>query len=127
AGLKQQQVHIVYNEPVPQEVTQETTHYFYSQIAAFLRIAYPHVTDAFFPQNNHIYLAADLKKEHSRQLAVIAIPSDHLPRFFSIQKNDIQYVIFIDDIIKAQLPLLWPEAVIDAAYSFKVTRDAEID
>ncbi len=36
-------------------------------------------------------------------------------------------MIFIDDIIKIQLPSLWPGIVVDTAYSFKVTRDAEID
>ncbi|MGN7787598.1 polyphosphate kinase 1 [Niabella sp. 22666] len=125
--LKKKGVYIVYNEPIPVIVLKEVTDYFFSQIAAFLRIAYPRAAGDFFPENNHIYLAAELKKEDSSQLAVIAIPSDHLPRFFSLKKAGIQYVIFIDDIIRAQLPTLWPGIAVDAAYSFKVTRDAEID
>jgi polyphosphate kinase len=125
--LKKNGVYIVYNEPIPVIVLKEVTDYFFSQIAAFLRIAYPRAAGDFFPENNHIYLAAELKKEDSSQLAVIAIPSDHLPRFFSLKKAGIQYVIFIDDIIRAQLPTLWPGIAVDAAYSFKVTRDAEID
>ncbi len=125
--LKKKGVYIVYNEPIPAIVLKEVTDYFFAQIAAFLRIAYPRAAGDFFPENNHIYLAAELKTEDSRQLAVIAIPSDHVPRFFSLKKGGVQYVIFIDDIIRNQLPTLWPGIAVDAAYSFKVTRDAEID
>lgn len=125
--LKKKGVHIIYNEPIPPLILKEVTDYFFAQIAAFLRIAYPQSAGDFFPENNHIYLAADLKKGNTGQLAVIAIPSDHLPRFFSVKKEGTQYVVFIDDIIKMQLPSLWPGITVDSAYSFKVTRDAEID
>lgn len=126
-ALKKKGVYIVYNEPIPGIVLKEVTNYFFAQIAAFLRIAYPRSAGDFFPENNHIYLAAELKKDNAGQLAVITIPSDYLPRFFSLKKEGGQYVVFIDDIIKAQLPSLWPGISVDAAYSFKVTRDAEID
>ena len=125
--LKRKGVYVIYNEPIPAIVSKEVTDYFFAQIAGFLRVAYPQSAVDFFPENNHIYLAAELKKENNGQLAVIAIPSVHLPRFFSLTKAGVQYVIFIDDIIKAQLPSLWPGITVDAAYSFKVTRDAEID
>lgn len=125
--LKQHNIYTVYNEAIPTVVAQETAEYFFAQVATFLRISYPQSSKAFFPENNHIYLAADLKTENTRQLAVVAIPSHQLPRFFSLTKNGIQYVIFIDDIIKAQLPALWPGVTVESVYSFKVTRDAEID
>lgn len=126
-GLKRKGVCVVYNQPIPDIVLREVTQYFFAQIAAFLRIAYPQSAGDFFPENNHIYLAALLKMAGEQQLAVITIPSDHLPRFFSLEKGGVQYVVFIDDIIKTQLPALWPGITIDGAYSFKVTRDAEID
>ncbi|MCH5717936.1 polyphosphate kinase 1 [Niabella hibiscisoli] len=125
--LKKKNVNIVYNEPIPAIVCKEVTDYFFAQIAAFLRVAYPQSAGDFFPENNHVYLAAELKTGNSSQLAVITIPSDHIPRFFSVTKEGIQYVIFIDDIIKMQLLSLWPGITVNAAYSFKVTRDAEID
>ncbi len=125
--LKKKKVYIVYNEPIPAIVFKEVTDYFFAQIAAFLRVAYPQSAGEFFPENNHIYLAAELKTDRGSQLAVVTIPSDHLPRFFSVKKEETQYVIFIDDIIKMQLPSLWPGITVNAAYSFKVTRDAEID
>lgn len=126
-ALKKKQIYIVYNEAIPAVVLKEVTDYFFAQIAAFLRVAYPQLAGDFFPENNHIYLAAELKMENNRQLAVVAIPSDHLPRFFSVKKEGVQYVIFIDDIIKTQLPSLWPGITVETAYSFKVTRDAEVD
>ncbi|MCH5597532.1 polyphosphate kinase 1 [Niabella ginsengisoli] len=126
-GLKERNVHIVYNEPIPKEVARQTDDYFFAQIAAFLRIYYPKSEDDFFPENNHIYLAVHLQKNNAKQLAVITIPSDFLPRFLSVNENGVQYAIPIEDIIKLKLAFLWPDIIAQKAYSFKVTRDAELD
>src|SRR5690606_36051469 len=41
--------------------------------------------------------------------------------------NEQRYVIFIDDIIKENLHHIFPHKSVIDAYSFKVTRDAELD
>src|SRR5690606_28360311 len=59
-------------------------------------------------------------------LAILNIPSNQMGRFFSTTVDDKQYVIFIDDIIKDNLQAIFPNQSA-TAYSFKVTRDAELD
>jgi polyphosphate kinase 1 len=125
-ALKDHNIYVVYNEPIPYQIQEAVNHYFFAHIAGYLRIYYPQSPQDFFPQNNRIYLAAALETSSGERLAVVDIPSDRISRFFSVQADDIQYVVFIDDIIKSKLSILWPDIKVENAYSFKVTRDAEL-
>lgn len=76
-----------------------------------------------------IYLAVKIveKKEKTR-FALIQIPSDY-SRFFQLKgENRIDYIL-IDDIIRLQLKEIFSifEPVEISAYTFKFTRDAELD
>jgi polyphosphate kinase len=88
---------------------------------------FPHLRD------KAIYLAAfvhhnDDKKKDS-QYALIEIPSS-LPRFILLpDEDDKQFIIILDDVIRFNLmevfEVFHPKAV--DAYTFKITRDAELD
>lgn len=85
-----------------------------------------------FPRlkDSSIYLAVRMVSENNRKVkfAMIQIPSE-FPRFYRLKDENSQYVILIDDIIRLQLKnifSIFPYETIEA-YTFKFTRDAELD
>ncbi len=62
-----------------------------------------------------------------KKIVVLNIPSNNLPRFYKIVKNDRTFIIFLDDIIRTNLSSLFPGEEVIGCYSFKITRTAEID
>lgn len=91
-----------------------------------------------FLEDNVIYLAIRLFKKrqldkmhnHSKvKHAVIKIPTHHLPRFIEMPRLDDThyYIIFLDDIIRYNLHKIFPGYFVDAAYSMKISRDAELN
>lgn len=120
---------LVFNRPIPEAVQAAATDYFFTQVLAFLQPLY--LTDqrsTLFPENNKIYLAAIGSSRNNRQEVIIVnVPSDTLPRFYSIRHEQTQYILFLEDIIRYNLQLVMPQVTIDACYSFKVTRDAALD
>jgi polyphosphate kinase len=85
-----------------------------------------------FPRlkDSGIYLAIRMVSKNKRKVkfAMIQIPSE-FPRFYRIKEKNAEYVILIDDIIRLNLKnifSIFPFENIDA-YTFKFTRDAELD
>jgi polyphosphate kinase len=92
-----------------------------------------------FLQNNVIYLAVKLFKKHGRKEeenepanrrarhAIIKIPSHRFPRFIELpEKDGKHFIMFLDDIIKLRMKILFPGYKIDSSYSFKLSRDADL-
>jgi len=129
-ALKEIGINLYYNEPIRQEHRQEVSEIFLSQVLSFIQ---PLVLDGkrkFTPENNQLYLTVSLKKPGEELIghAVVNIPSDKLPRFFTLSTiDDVQYVIFIDDIIRENIQLIFPGFEILSNYSFKINRDAELN
>ncbi len=80
-----------------------------------------------------IYLACKLSKKDGsipQKYALVSVPSRHLSRFLILpSKNDEQYIILLDDVIRYCLPNIFSFFGYDefSAHTIKVTRDAEID
>jgi len=77
-----------------------------------------------------IYLAVILKSAKKDEYALIKIPSNELPRFFVLPKEEGKnYIILLDDIIRYCLSEIFNIFNYDSyeAYTLKVTRDAELD
>lgn len=126
--LKKNHVHLLYNETIPAQVLEKTNDYLYSQIMAFLQPA--DVSDSrnsFFPENNKLYFLVQTEEEGLEKNWILNIPSDQLSRFYSVTIEATQYVAFLDDIIRANLGKIFKGANIKGCFSFKITRDAEID
>ncbi|RZJ80556.1 MAG: polyphosphate kinase 1, partial [Chryseobacterium sp.] len=118
----------IYDQPIPDFLLQHTTDYFFTTILSFLEVVKMEEKEAkFFPGNNVLYLYVGTKNEQGEETYLVNIPGTAIGRFFSIAVHDAQYVCFIDDIIKANLPFLFPGKEITEVFSFKVTRDAELD
>lgn len=126
--LLEQQVDFVYGREIPKALDAEVSRYFLSQILAFLQpVILSTAKSSFFPNNNELYFLINLSWAGVAQTVILNIPSSHLPRFYKIQQDSITYILLLDDIIKANLSLLFKGAEIKGCFSFKITRTAEID
>ncbi len=84
-----------------------------------------------FLNNAQLYLSVLLEdkenpnKEH--KIAIVKIPSDHLPRFTILPSTgDKKHVLILDDIVRHSLFWMFPGYNIIDSYSIKMTRDAEL-
>lgn len=125
--LRRNKIHFLYNEPLPEALLAETRAYFLTQISAFLQPVYLAQDNTFFPENNQIYLAVSIIRDGVKELAVVNIPSSELGRFRSIYADGLQYVITLDDILKTYIHLVFRDITVTGCYSFKITRDAELE
>jgi polyphosphate kinase len=59
--------------------------------------------------------------------ALMKIPFSKVPRFIELpEREGMSYIMFIDDIIRANLPSIFPGYAIDSCYGIKISRDADI-
>jgi len=127
--LREKNIHLIYREPVPEELKEAVTEYFYTQVLCFLQpLLLKDYTQKFFPENNKLYLLVILKDEDSNEhIAILNIPSDSLSRFFSLTHNHTQHILFLDDVLKLNLGYVFKGYTIEGSFSFKITRDAELE
>ena len=129
--LKENGVMFYYDSAIREEHIPEIREIFLSHVLSFIQPIYLDGEDAetFMPENNHLYFVITLnepKREILKQ-AIINIPSEKLKRFFVLTPLDgLEYVIFIDDIIRQNLVYLFPNMEISGVYSIKFNRDAEL-
>ncbi len=87
-----------------------------------------------FLKNQKIYLIVELWEKETHDLlqagptfALLNIPSPPLDRFISVPaEHGHQAVIFLDDVIRLHLGLLFPEMEVGFAYAVKLSRDADL-
>ncbi|MDE6216797.1 RNA degradosome polyphosphate kinase [Bacteroides sp.] len=93
-----------------------------------------------FLRDNRLYLAVRLFPKvdegkvvnpSSRQLSpeyfVMKLPYSKVPRFIQLPKvGKNYYLMFIEDIIKANLDIIFPGYEVDSSYCIKISRDADI-
>ncbi len=83
-----------------------------------------------FLVNNGLYLAVILgTRGKYPRYALVRIPSHRFPRFMVLPASDApkREIITLDEIVRYALPFLFPGYKVLDSYSFKITRDAEID
>lgn len=122
--LREENILLIYNQQIPIEIRTAVANYFFTTIASYLQIIKVDVEFSFFPINNRLYFA--LVDRQMTDLFIVNIPSDAIGRFFSYHSAGKQYIVLIDDIIKLFLPGVIKNKDLDF-YSFKVTRDAELN
>ncbi|SFA40714.1 polyphosphate kinase [Pedobacter suwonensis] len=125
--LKENQINLIYGEPFPADIQKSTTRYFLSQVMAFLQPVYVNASSDFFPSNNELYFLITLKKKEDAEVVILNVPSNQLPRFYKVESGDQTFVVFLDDIVRFHLDRVFPQADVTGCYSFKITRDAELD
>lgn len=82
-------------------------------------------------RDNHIYLAAKLGREgQNPSYALIELPTHLVGRYVELPSEDgKRFVIHIDDVVRLCLPMMFPGMGFTDfdAYSFKFTKDAELE
>lgn len=123
--LRENNIHLIYNEGIPPTILQQTKEFFFNVLASYLEIVFPNEA-SFFPKNNQLYLAVRFEDTANSPLAIINIPSDVISRFFTVLQHNTQYIVFLEDILKENLSHIFADEPV-GSYTFKVTRDAELD
>ncbi|MEO6894902.1 MAG: polyphosphate kinase 1 [Ginsengibacter sp.] len=129
--LKKEGIIFYYGMPIRSEHLEEIREIFLSDILSFIQPIYLDSKSKknFLPENNHLYFVISLKDNLKEILnyAIVNIPSEKVKRFFILTPiENIQYVIFQDDIIRKNLAYLFPNQEIAGVYSIKINRDAEL-
>ena len=130
-GLKAQKIHLLYNEPIPGFLQKKCTDYFYNHVAGFLQPVF--LNEEVSPrliENNKLQILVLLSGiNNAEQLAIVNIPADLVSRFYFYDDpaTSTRFIIFLDDIIKANLHKIFTGYSVKACYSFKITRDAALD
>ncbi len=127
-GLIANGVNLLINRQFPKALRKEIEDYFFQEVAGFIQIIELTEDVKFFPENNKLYLATVIQTADGvKRFYILNIPSDQLPRFYSLNYNGKPHIIFLDDVIKSNLNKIFPGLVCLSCNSFKVTRDAELD
>lgn len=87
-----------------------------------------------FLRDNRLYLAVRLHSKGTlpgdpdhTQYFVMKLPYSKVPRFIELPKQDKNYyLMFIEDIIKANIDTIFPGYDVDNSYCIKISRDADI-
>lgn len=85
-----------------------------------------------FLRDNRLYLAVRLlpvrdSSSPSPEYFVMKLPYSKVPRFIQLPKvGKDYYLMFIEDIIKANLDVIFPGYEVDSSYCIKISRDADI-
>jgi polyphosphate kinase len=82
-----------------------------------------------FIRDRRLYLIVNMRNKvtGAPYYVLIKIPYRKAPRFVSLPSyNGMFYYMFIDDIIRANLPAIFPGYDVDGCYSIKISRDADI-
>ena len=125
--LKENNIHLLYGDVFPDEIKQQINRYFLSQVLAFMQPVYVEENTDFFPSNNELYFLITLKEGKIEKTVILNIPSNELPRFYKIEHEDKVFIVFLDDIVRFNLDSVFKNEEITGCFSFKITRDAEID
>ncbi|MDR0962906.1 MAG: polyphosphate kinase 1, partial [Mediterranea sp.] len=83
-----------------------------------------------FLRDNRLYLAVKLREKTDPcavHYFVMKQPYSKVPRFIELPQQDgFYYLMYIDDIIKANLDVVFPGYDIESSYCIKISRDADI-
>ena len=130
-ALKEKKVILLYNEAIPNFLLKDCADYFLNHITGILQPIFLNTKNpALLIENNKLQILVVLEGEMNEEhLAIVNIPTDFLPRFYFVDDTNtgIRFIVFIDDIIKANLAKVFTGYNIKACYSFKITRDSALD
>jgi polyphosphate kinase len=126
--LKEAGIHFFNEEPIPDELKNQVSEIFFNEVAGLLRPVYFENVTSFFAENNELYVLVILKEPNGiEKLAIVNIPTKTLPRLYLLHEGGKRFVVFIDDIIKSNIDILFPGKKVKSTFNIKITRDAELN
>ncbi len=131
-SLKEKGIFFYYSKPLLPQHIAEAKQIFLSRVLSFIQPVFLSAESAydFLPENNHLYFIVTLSNPHNNMVSHVSIniPSHKLSRFFVLTPIDgMNYVVFIDDVIRGNINIIFPGQNIESIYSIKFNRDAEIN
>ncbi len=122
------------NEQLSSEHTEFLKYFFSKEVLPEIQPVLLSSSGAVIPflKDNVIYLALKIHKknrppEYKSNYAVIQVPSEVLNRFVSLPKLNGKFLyMFLEDVIRRHLYMIFPGYNIKAAYSIKLSRNADL-
>lgn len=129
--LKKQNIEFVGEENLSDADRHFVREWFRQTLAGFVNPQWLKAAKDLYNYNDEsIYLAIDLERNGESDYAILDLPAQQVGRFLQLPSDDDAVrLIYIDDVVRICLPLLFPGLDYDrySAYSFKFTRDAEME
>ena len=136
--LNRQDIYL-YQDSNPEPFHEEFVHNFFNEeVFPFLSPVMIQAGDIrTFIRDRRLYLVIRMIKKSKRMAepdyvpeyyyALMKIPYAKVPRFIELPSHEGKhYIMFIDDIIRANLSSIFPGYVVESCYSIKISRDADI-
>ena len=136
--LNRQDIYL-YQDSRPEPFHEEFVHNFFNEeVFPFLSPVMIQAGDIrTFIRDRRLYLVIRMVKKSKRMAepdyvpdyyyALMKIPYAKVPRFIELPTHEGKhYIMFIDDIIRANLSSIFPGYLVESCYSIKISRDADI-
>lgn len=130
---------ILYQDSIPLPFHEDFVRdYFNEEVFPFLSPVMIQAGDIrTFIRDRRLYLVVRMIKKSKKDLipsetpdyhyAIMKIPHAKVPRFIELPRHEEKYyIMFSDDMIRANLATVFPGYTIDSCYSIKISRDADI-
>ncbi len=130
--MKEHGVYLIADKDSPPEYDEFVHQYFKDIVLPHVKIySMGRSGGEIFLQNKQLYLAVQIRQQgvHSTkpEYAIAEIPAPALPRFVELPPAEKRrYIMFLDDIVRKNLPFLFPGFDVLSSYAIKLTRDAEL-
>lgn len=129
-ALNKEGIKLYYHDKGLKSHRREVTAYFKSHVLAGIHPVFFEKEETLFLENKSLYHIIELQNpENPGQLeyAHIKIPGN-LPRFRQLSPlRGKDYIIFLDDIIRENLPFVFPDHLVLNCFSVKLNRDEDVD
>ena len=119
-------INLIYKAAIPRSIHKALEEYFIQSVASYVHITRLSGDNSFFPENNKLYIVVTVRAEDNA-VFIVNIPSDVLPRFYTIKDDQNHFIVFLDDIIKLNLSKIFRGQRILSCHSIKVTRDSDLN
>ncbi|MDR3194787.1 MAG: polyphosphate kinase 1 [Tannerella sp.] len=120
----------LYREAKPKPFHEDfVRRYFNEEVFPFLSPVLIEKGIRTFIRDRRLYLVVRMRKRTTREACymLIKVPYAKVPRFVGLPVHEkVHYYMFIDDVIRINLPSVFPGYEIDGCYSIKISRDADI-
>ena len=134
ADLADENICIINEEQLDEEQRQFVRKYYYQRLDGFMApIWFKAVKDLNNEPDDSIYLAIKMRKASDLthpEYALLQLPVGQLGRFVRLPDKDGKaYIMYLDDVVRQCLPLIFAGLNYNLleAYSFKFTKDAEME
>ncbi|MDR2913721.1 MAG: polyphosphate kinase 1 [Tannerella sp.] len=128
-GLRKQNIYL-YQDSEPEEFHRSFVYnYFNEEVFPFLSPVTIQKGVKTFIRDRRLYLIVNMRNKITKApyYVLIRIPFSKVPRFIPLPSHDgIYYYMFVDDVIRANLPVIFPGYDVEGCYSIKISRDADI-